>query len=171
MNGWNLSTFPMYHVKGLWKNTNKNNNTKTKGEKVETDKRKRRRKRRKKKKRRRRRNSTRGWSVHQHYLVRHSTAVRPPPHHQIGSDRLVLLHFFFFFFWFNFIVRIGFCFVFGLFETYFESEAKLDRLVLPSSCVSFYFVFLFFFFFFFFKVQIQREPWETVWSRFSEPCG
>ena len=29
----------------------------------------------------------------------------------------------------------------------------------------------YFFFYFFFKVQIQREPWETVWSRFSEPCG
>ena len=40
--------------------------------------------------------------------------------------------------------------MFGLFETYFESEAKLDRLVLPSSCVSFYFVFLCFFFLFFF---------------------
>ena len=49
--------------------------------------------------------------------------------------------------------------MFGLFETYFESEAKLDRLVLPSSCVSFYFVFLcYFILFFFFKVQIQREP-------------
>ena len=33
----------------------------------------------------------------QHYHVRCPTAVRPPPHHQIGSDRLVLLHFFFFF--------------------------------------------------------------------------
>ena len=40
--------------------------------------------------------------------------------------------------------------MFGLFETYFESEAKLDRLVLPSSCVSFYFVFLCFFILFFF---------------------
>ena len=39
-------------------------------------------------------------------------------------------------------------FVFGLFETFFESEAKSDRLVLPSSCVSFSFAFFFFFFFF-----------------------
>ena len=84
------------------------------------------------------------------FCVRCPIAVRPPPHHQIGSDRLVLLHFFFKTFWFNFIVRIGFCFVFGLFETFFESEAKLDRLVLPSSCVSFYFVFLCFFIYYFF---------------------
>ena len=45
-----------------------------------------------------------------------------------------------------------------------------------GSCVSFSFAFLcvfifYFLFFIFFKVQIQREPWETVWLRFSKPCG
>ena len=30
------------------------------------------------------------------FCVRCPTAVHPPPHHQIGSDRLVLFHFFFF---------------------------------------------------------------------------
>ena len=30
--------------------------------------------------------------------------------------------------------------MFGLFEMFFEIEAKLDRLVLPSSCVSFSFL-------------------------------
>ena len=55
----------------------------------------------------------------QHYHVRHPTAARRPPHHQAGSDRLVFFFssfsFFFFhicLFWFNFILRIGFCFVF-----------------------------------------------------------
>ena len=33
--------------------------------------------------------------VHQNYLVRRPTAVRPPPHHQIASDRLVLFFSFF----------------------------------------------------------------------------
>ena len=33
--------------------------------------------------------------VHQHYLIRRPTVVRPPPHHQTGSDRIVLLLFFF----------------------------------------------------------------------------
>ena len=32
--------------------------------------------------------------------------------------------------------------MFGLFETFFESEAKSNQLVLPSNCVSFSFVFL-----------------------------
>ena len=48
--------------------------------------------------------------------------------------------------------------MFGLFETYFESEAKLDRLVLPNSCVSFSFVllcFLFFVFFFFLRFRFK----------------
>ena len=45
--------------------------------------------------------------------------------------------------------------MFGLFETYFESEAKLDRLVLPSSCVSFYFVFLCFFIYYFFFLRFK----------------
>ena len=36
-------------------------------------------------------------SVHQNYLVPRPTAVRPPPHHQIGSDWLVLFFFFFIF--------------------------------------------------------------------------
>ena len=40
--------------------------------------------------------------------------------------------------------------MFGLFETFFESEAKSDWLVLPSNYVSFSFVFLCFFFPFFF---------------------
>ena len=35
----------------------------------------------------------------------------------------------------------------------------------------FFFCFSVLFFFFFFKVQIQREPWEAVRSRFSKPCG
>ena len=151
MNGWNLSTFPMYHVKGLWKNTNKNNNTKTKGEKVETDKRKRRRKRRKKKKEKKIADSPEFTvSLTELQLIFHDSChlLRPLPHRRSSSTpppdwvRSACSSSFFFFFWFNFIVRIGFCFVFGLFETYFESEAKLDRLVLPSSCVSFYFVFL-----------------------------
>ena len=50
----------------------------------------------------------------QHYHVHCPTAARPRPHHRVGLDWLVL--FFFFFpiclFWFNFILRIGFCFVF-----------------------------------------------------------
>ena len=41
--------------------------------------------------------------------------------------------------------------------------------VLRGSCVCFCFVFLCFVFFL--KVQIQREPWEAVWSWFLEPCG
>ena len=163
MKGWNSSTFPMYHVKGLGKNTNKNNNTKTKREKVETDKRKRRRKRRKKKKEKKRA----WWVPRVHGIFNWVTTnfphdschlLRPLPHRRSSStppldwvrSACSSSFFCFFFFWFNFIVRIGFCFVFGLFETYFESEAKLDRLVLPSSCVSFYFVFLCFFIYYFF---------------------
>ena len=48
--------------------------------------------------------------------------------------------------------------MFGLFETFFESEAKLDRLVLPNCCVSFSFVllcFLFFVFFFFLRFKFK----------------
>ena len=67
------------------------------------------------------------------------------PTTRLGQIGLFFFIFFFFFFWFNFIVRIRFCFVFGLFETFFESEAKSDWLVLPSNCVSFSFVFLFFY--------------------------
>ena len=47
--------------------------------------------------------------------------------------------------------------MFGLFETFFESEAKSDWLVLPSNCVSFSFVFLFFYFIFRFRFKGNRE--------------
>ena len=46
--------------------------------------------------------------------------------------------------------------MFGLFETFFESEAKSDWLVLPSSCVSFSFVFSIYFFIFY-KFRFKRN--------------
>ena len=81
-------------VEGLWKNTNTKKIQKLKREKVETDK-EREGEKEERRRRRRRRNSCRGWSVHQHYLIRRPTAIRSPFHHQIGSDRLVLFFFFF----------------------------------------------------------------------------
>ena len=47
--------------------------------------------------------------------------------------------------------------MFGLFETFFESEAKLDKLVLPSNCVSFFFFFFlcFYLFIFFFRFRFK----------------
>ena len=59
--------------------------------------------------------------------------------------------------------------MFGLFETFFESEAKSDWLVLPSNYVSFSFVFLCFFFpfFFFFRFRFKgnREKWSDHGSQ------
>ena len=100
-------------VEGLWKNTNTKKIQKLKREKVETDKRKRRRKRRKKKK-----------EEKQLQRMKRSPALpHPPPHRHSSSslppDWIRLAYSFFFFsffhiclFWFNFIIRIGFCFVF-----------------------------------------------------------
>ena len=184
MNGWNLSTFPMYHVKGLWKNTNKNNNTKTKGEKVETDKRKRRRKRRKKKKEKK----IAWWvpRVHGFFnwvttnfprLVSSSASAASPPFVLHPTTRLGQIGLFFFIFFFFFFLIQLYCKNWILFCVWIIWDVFWEWSKVRSACSSqqlcfFLFCFsVFFFFFFFFKVQIQREPWETVWSRFSEPCG
>ena len=123
---------------------------------METDKRKRRRKRRKKKKEKKIADSPEFTvSLTELQLIFHDSChlLRPLPHRRSSSTpppdwvRSACSSSFFFFFLIQLYCKnLIFFFVFGLFETYFESEAKLDRLVLPSSCVSFYFVFLCFFF-------------------------
>ena len=67
--------------------------------------------------------------------------------------------------------------MFGLFETFFESEAKSNKLVLPSNCVSFSFVFLcvcvcvrvFFFFRFRFKGNREKRFDHGSQNRAVEP--
>ena len=122
-------------------------NTKTKkresgdGQKKEKEKKKKEERRR----RRRRRNSCRGWSVHQHYLIRRPTAIRPPSHHQTGSDRLVL----FFFYIFNFIVRIRFCFLvcFWIIWDVFWEWSKVRSACSSQQLCFFFFCFSVFLFF------------------------
>ena len=89
-----------------------------------------------------------------HHIRCCPTVVCPPPHHQIGSDRLVLLilllllFFQICLFWFNFIVRIGFCFVFCVWimwdvfwEWSKETETKTKCSLGQIRCflISFYF--------------------------------
>ena len=136
-------------VEGLWKKKNKKNNTKTK--KRESGDGKKKEKEKKKKEEEEEEEEDGEIAAEDEAFTSTTSSTTPLPFVLLPTIRLGKIGlFFFFFFWFNFIVRIGFCFLFGLFETFFESEAKSDRLVLPSSCVSFSFVFLCFYFLFLF---------------------
>ena len=86
------------------------------------------------------------------FCVRCPTAVRPPPHHQIGSDRLVLLHFFFFFFMIQLYCKnlIFFC-VWIIWDVFWEWSKVRSACSSQQLCFFLFCFSVFFFFFFFFK--------------------
>ena len=158
----------MYHVKGLWKNTNKNNNTKTKREKVETDKRKRRRKRRKKKKEKKKAR----WVPRVHGFFNWVTTnfphdschlLRPLPHRRSSSTppldwvRSACSSSFFCFF---FLIQL-YCKKWILFCVWIIWDVFWEWSKVRSACSSqqlCFFLFLFIFFFFLrFRFKGNRE--------------
>ena len=131
---------------------------------METNKRKRRRKRRKKKKKKKKEKQQqrmkRSLALPHPPSHRHSSSSPPPDWVKSACSSFSFFSFFFHIclFWFNFIVRIGFCFVFYvwiIWDVFWEWSKVRSACSSQQLCFFFFCSFVFFVFFFFLRFRFK----------------